>query len=103
MVKVILCTFLSLQIVLSSDFDTACLACHEKKNIPLKPIFFEYLLYYSSKSAILKATKEYLLHPTLQKRLYKKAPPYQHKISQKRLDKLLEEYWERYKVIGKIK
>ncbi len=103
MVRAIFAMILSAHMLFGTNFDRACLACHRKRAILLKPIFFEYLLYYSSKRGVLAATKAYLLHPDPKKRLYKKGPIYHHAFTPQELDSLLEEYWERYKVIGKIK
>ena len=85
-------------------FDKQCVPCHKKRGIDLKPIFFNYLLYHSSKRRVKKAMKEFLLHPDPKKSLLpKKNKIYRHRFDPKTLDKALDIYWDRYKVIGKIK
>ena len=86
----------------AQDFDKACMQCHKKLQIDLKKIYFDYLLEYSSKQATIKAMQNYLLHPTPTKQIYKKAEPFKHPFSAQRLKKLLQIYWDRYTVIGKI-
>ncbi len=86
-----------------SSFDQTCLPCHQKMNAPLKPIFFDYLLNYSSERRVKEAIKEFLLHPDPKKQLYKKQKLFIHTIDPQKLQKAIDEYWERYKVIGKIK
>ncbi len=87
----------------AQDFQKECMACHQRKGIDLKKIYFDYLLEYSSKRATIKAMQEYLLSPDPSKQLYIDAKPYKHKVDKKSLDKLLEIYWNRYTVIGKIR
>ena len=87
----------------AQDFQKECMACHKSKGIDLKKIYFDYLLEYSSKRATIKAMREYLPNPDPSKQLYIDAKPYRHKIDKKHLDKLLEIYWDRYTVIGKIR
>ena len=91
-------------LLFANEFDTKCEACHKKRHIPLKPIFFNYLLYHSSKRLVLKAMRDFLLHPDPKKSLLEKnMPPFKHKIGPKELENLLQIYWNRYKVIGKIR
>ncbi len=95
---------LLLSLILWADtFEQACVPCHQRRAVPLKPIFFDYLLYYSSERGVKKAMRDFLLHPDPKKRLYKKGPIHRHRFDPKTLQKALDEYWERYKVIGKIK
>ena len=90
-------------ILYGGTFEQACVPCHQKRGVPLKPIFFDYLLYYSSERGVKGAMREFLLHPDPKKRLYKKGPIHRHRFDPKTLQKALDEYWELYKVIGKIK
>ncbi len=97
---------LALALLLQANmFDKKCEACHNKMGLPLKEIFFNYLLYHSSESRVKKAMKEYLLHPDIKKSLLptKKKYLYKHKVNLNELDILLQIYWNKYKVIGKIR
>ena len=99
----VIATLLFALLCSAQDFQKECMACHKKKGIDLKKIYFDYLLEYSSKRATIKAMREYLLNPDPSKQLYIDAKPYRHEIDKKRLGKLLEIYWDRYTVIGKIR
>ncbi len=102
MVKIVFTLFLVL-LAFANPFDRKCVPCHRKRKLPLKPIFFDYLLYHSSERLVKKAMREYLLHPDPKKSLVVGVKPYKHKIDPKELQKALDIYWERYKVIGKLK
>ncbi len=103
MVKKLLIFCLAL-LLFANEFDKECETCHKKRLVPLKPIFFNYLLYHSSKRLVIQAMRDYLLHPDPKKSLVEKnMPPFKHQIPSKKLDRLLQIYWNRYKVIGKIK
>ena len=102
MAKKIALLFLCLALY-ADTFDRACVPCHQRRGVPLKPIFFDYLLYYSSERGVKGAMREFLLRPDPKKRLYKKGKLYRHRVDPDTLQKALDEYWERYKVIGKIK
>ena len=104
---------ISLMLVFSlhaaSVFESRCIPCHQKKHLSLKAIYFNYILYHSSKRLTLQAMKSYLIHPDPKKSLlpytlkkYYKGI-YKHNFDQKTLKNALEEYWTRYTVIGKIR
>jgi len=84
-------------------FDQKCENCHNRAALPLKPIFFDYLLHYSSERLVKEAMKEQLLHPDPKKSLVDKNNSYKHQIDPNEIDILLQIYWNRYKVIGKIR
>ena len=98
------CCFTLFAFAHTNIFDQKCVPCHQKRGVGLKPIFFNYLLYHSSERRVKKAMKEFLLHPDPKKSLLpKKGKIYRHHFDPKTLDKALDIYWDRYKVIGKIK
>ncbi|BCD67723.1 hypothetical protein [Nitratiruptor sp. YY09-18] len=102
MVKKLLLAFVFVELVMGANiFDRSCIPCHMRKRAPLKPIFFDYLLYYSSERAVKNAMVQNLLHPDkahiIEKRLYR------HRFREKTLRKALDIYWDRYKIFGKIK
>ncbi len=84
-------------------FDKKCETCHTQKALPLKKIFFDYLLHYSSEQLVKEAMKKQLLHPDNKKSLVDKNISYTHTIDPNEIDILLQIYWNRYKVIGKIR
>jgi len=48
---------------LTSDFETTCLACHKKQQIPNTLIYRRYLMKYSTSERIEKAMMQYMLAP----------------------------------------
>jgi len=48
---------------LTSDFETTCLACHKKQQIPNTLIYRRYLMKYSTSERIEKAMIQYMLAP----------------------------------------
>ncbi len=107
MVKKLIVVAIFISFVWGSVFEKSCVACHKRVHVGLKPIFFNYLLYHSSKKRVIKAMKAYLLHPDPKKRLtpkkFQRKRIFVHHFGSKTLDVALHEYWERYKVIGKIR
>ncbi|BCD60604.1 MULTISPECIES: hypothetical protein [unclassified Nitratiruptor] len=109
MAKIVFIFLIQIALFSQTLFDKRCIPCHQKKHIDLKAIYFNYILYHSSKSRTLKAIRKFLLHPDPKKSLlpydYKKRTKgvYKHKIKEKELEKALEIYWTRYTVIGKIR
>ena len=84
-------------------FEDRCVKCHQSMGKPLKPIFFDYLLHYSSERRVKEAMREQLLHPDPSRSILGKKEIYRHKVDPDELDILLQIYWNRYKVIGKIR
>ncbi len=103
MVKALLIALLTLSLGANDLFDKRCEHCHNHINLSLKKIFFNYLIYYSSERRVKKAMKEQLLHPNPKKSLVNKKNLYKHTVDPNELDLFLQNYWNRYKVIGKIK
>ncbi len=90
-------------------YEKNCLKCHKKLEVGIDKFFYRYLLVYSSKQKLKKALKEYLKRPTKQKSLLAdglirrfgvKKPS---KLSEKKLQKAIDEYWEKYNLKGKLK
>ncbi len=100
MAKIVLALLLS-TLLWANIFDRKCEACHRRLHKPLKKIFFNYLLYHSSERRVIKAMKQNILHPDKKHNISKNL--YKHSIKPNELDILLQIYWNRYKVIGKIK
>ena len=102
MVRSIVIVLLVAQLLASRDlFDRKCVPCHRRMHAPLKQIFFDYLLYYSSERATKEAMAQRLLHPDRFKPI--EGRRFKHRFREPTLKKALDIYWERYKVFGKIK
>jgi len=103
MAKLILAFLLSFPLYGQDLFTQRCVRCHQKIGLPLKKIFFEYLLYYSSERRVKEAMRKRLLDPSSQKSIFGSKPPYRHKVNPDEIDILLQIYWNRYKVIGRLR
>ena len=86
-----------------------CVACHHKLPVSLESFFFNYLLKYSSERRVKKALRDFITHPTAKKALaseevikrYGLMPP--TTLNDTDLRKVIDVYWDTYKVFGKIK
>lgn len=93
----------------SGAYEKNCVRCHRKLQVGIDKFFYRYLLTYSSKDETKKALKSYLKRPTKEKSLIAdglirrfgvKKPT---RLSDKRLNEAIDEYWEKYNLIGKLK
>ncbi|MRJ02261.1 MAG: hypothetical protein C6I05_02300 [Epsilonproteobacteria bacterium] len=80
-----------------------CGECHNRIQLPLKPLFFDYLLHYSSERGVKGAMREQLLNPDPERSLVKGRKIYRHQVDPDELEIILQIYWNRYKVIGRIR
>ncbi len=90
-------------------FDRRCVPCHRTLPMSLGEMFKKYLLVYSSERFVKQALANYLKHPDRDISLLPdlffdrydvKAPT---TLSDDALEKALDIYWQRYKVIGKLR
>lgn len=109
MVKKLIFIILLINISLSASiYEKNCLSCHKKLPITIDKYFYRYLLKYSSKSDVSKAMFEYLKNPSKDTTIMPEAfinrfgikKP--SSLSDKDLKNALDEYWEIYKVFGKL-
>ncbi len=93
----------------ASVYQKNCVGCHKKLPIKIDKFFYRYLLKYSSSIETKYAMKLYLqnpkkensiLNPALLKRFGVKKKT---TLSQKELEKAIDEYWDKYKIFGKLK
>ena len=93
----------------SSVYSENCVGCHKKISLSLEKLFYEYLLKYSSEIETKYAIKEYLSDPKkedsilLEEELEKYGVKKKSNLSPKDLKKAVDEYWDIYKVFGKLK
>jgi len=97
--------------VLYSDniFDKKCVPCHKDLPTSLQQMFMQYIKLYSSERNVKYVMKYYLKHPSKELSamsdlfvdVYGIKDP--TKLSDKELQKAIDIYWDRYKVIGKLK
>ncbi len=109
MVKSLLFALLVLSNLNASVYQKNCVACH--KNLPVKmdKFFYLYLLKYSSAIETKYAIKLYLQNPKKENSLLSQELLRKLKIkkrttlSKKELEDAIDEYWEKYKIFGKLK
>jgi len=106
--KFLLLIFLSF-FLNANIYEKNCVNCHKIYGPSLRKLFFDYLLIYSSEKRVKKAIFEYLKNPSVKKSVMNKeyikkfGIKKRSKLSKKELKKAIDIYWERYKVIGRIK
>ena len=92
-----------------NPFDRNCVPCHRKLPASLQDMFKRYLLAYSSENNLKAGVYHYLRYPNKDisvmdklflRRFGVKSPT---TLTEKELKEAVDIYWERYKVIGKIK
>jgi len=94
---------------LSANFKTNCVNCHTKNRVNLRQTFMSALLVYGSKKSFKTALFYYCKNPASMTSvmdewfLSEHKMPTSIKLNDKELDKMLEIYWERYKVRKKLK
>ncbi len=107
LVVLVLCGFA--QASSKNIYEKNCVRCHKRLQVGIDKFFYRYLLTYSSEKEVKKALKEYLKKPTKKKSLLAdglirrfgvKRPT---KLKDKKLDEAIKIYWEKYKLIGKLK
>jgi len=107
MVRVILVILFT--ITLNADFKVDCVVCHKSKGLSLRKTFMNALLVYGSEKNFKTALFYYCKNPVafnsvMDEELVKKFMPLNPiSLSDEKLKKLLDEYWEKYKVIGNLK
>ena len=93
----------------SNIYEKNCIPCHKKLPVSIDKFFFNYLLKYSSERKVKKALYNFLKKPTKKKSLASEELINQYGLMPKvviddnKLHKVIDIYWEKYKVFGKIK
>jgi hypothetical protein len=92
-----------------SSFERHCVTCHQEFPVSLQQIMLRYLVLYSSEQNVKGVMKLYLKNPmkelSAMSDLFIKTYGIKEKskLTDKELNEALEGYWERYKVLGKLK
>jgi len=90
-------------------FERNCVACHENLPSSLQEMFKRYLLVYSSENNVKAGIKHYLKYPSkdisTMSDLFIERYGIKKKtiLSEKELDDVIDIYWDKYKVFGKLK
>jgi len=95
-------------IVNAGSFERNCIPCHRQREVPLRQTFMNALLIYSGKENMKAGLFYFLRHPSIETSVMGKAYFRSHRLkapsrlSDKELYEALDEFWERYKVIGRL-
>ncbi len=90
-------------------FDRECVACHVREKVSLRKAFMNALLIYSGHENMKAGLKYFLRHPRRDSSVMGEVFLEKHPLKQPltlddaTLDRALELYWERYKVIGNLR
>ena len=102
-------SLLTLSLVGSDAYERNCVECHSRLPMSLQKMFMEYLSVYSGEKNTKAALKHFMRFPrkdtSLMSTLFLKNFVLKKplKISEKELNEAIDIYWERYKVIDKLR
>jgi len=110
MVKPILLTVLLASGLFSQDaYERYCVACHKELPTSLQRMFMRYLLVYGGENNVKAGLKHYLKYPlkeiSVMSDLFIDNYGIKKKttLNDRQIDKALDIYWEKFKVIDKLK
>ncbi len=92
-----------------SVYTQNCIACHKDIPVSIDKYFYRYLLKYSSEKKVKHSIKHYLQNPTQEKSVMADAfinrfgIKNKSKLNDKQLENAINEYWETFKIFGKLK
>ena len=105
--------FLSLFFLISSlhanIYEDNCVACHKRLPVSIDKYFYKYLLIYSGETDTKNAIINYLKVPVKETTVMSDSfisrfgVRQRTTLSEKQLQEAVDEYWQRYKVFGKLK
>ncbi len=96
-------------IVHASVYEKNCINCHKKIPVSIDKYFYRYLLKYSSETKVKNEIKIYIQKPSKEKTVMADAfinrfgIKQKTKLSEQQLNEAVNEYWEIYKIFGKLK
>lgn len=115
MVRILFISSLFLSLINAQDesieniYETNCVQCHKKLPVTIDKYFYRYLLKYSSESNVKNAMFKYLVKPSKNTTIMPEAfikrfgIKDKSKLSNEKLNKALDLYWQEYKVFGKLR
>ena len=110
MVKKVLVISLVISHLFATDiYEKNCMKCHRDLPVSLKEIFMDYLLVYGGEKNMKAGIKHYLKYPSKDISMMSKLFIMNYGIKEKtelldsELDRALDIYWDKFKIIGKLK
>ena len=107
--KTIVLVLLSVVLYSEDAYERNCVKCHEGLPTTLQRMFMNYIETYSSEKNVKIALKHYMRYPnkniSVMSDLFLKSFALKEPltISEEELEEAIDIYWEKYKVIGKLK
>jgi len=107
--KLIVAISVTLSLSGQDAYEHHCIQCHRELPMTLQRMFMEYLSVYSGENNTKAALKYFLRHPrkdtSVMSELFLKNFSIKEPlmISDQELNEAIDIYWEKYKVIGKLK
>jgi hypothetical protein len=107
--RLILVFLLATATFANSVYETNCVSCHAKIEVSIDKYFYRYLLKYSSEREVKAALKEYLNNPQKEKSVMPESfiarfgVKAKTTLNEAELEYAIDEYWQKYKVFGKLK
>jgi len=107
--KLIMVIIVTLSLYGQNAYEQHCVQCHRELPMTLQKMFMEYLSVYGGENNTKAALKYFLRHPrkdtSVMSELFLKNFSIKDPliISDKELNEAIDIYWEKYKVIGKLK
>ena len=93
----------------ASVYENSCVNCHKSMPVKIDKFFYRYLLKYSSEENLKTALIDYLKNPEKEKSMLQEGlinrfgVKKSTTLNDKDLKKAVDEYWDIYKVFGKLK
>ena len=110
--KIFLLFFLGVSIqgyAKESIYENNCMRCHKQMSLGMQKIFMRYLLKYSGETPVKSAIIDFLKNPNYFTSALRKDQITRYglktttTLSDKELEEAVDEYWEKYKIFGKLK
>ena len=107
--KLIILIFLITNVNSDNSYESNCVKCHRGLPISLQRIFMKYLLVYGGEKNMKAGLKHYLKYPSrdisVMSYLFIRNYGIKSKttLSDNKLDEILDIYWDKFKIFGKLK
>jgi hypothetical protein len=108
MVKFVICLLFVCLNIEAGIYEKNCVTCHKKMPVKIDKFFYRYLLKYSSEKSVKASLFNYLKNPTKEKSILPEGllnrfgVKDKTTLDDKALKEAIDEYWDKYKVFGKL-
>ncbi|RLA67846.1 MAG: hypothetical protein DRQ78_02100 [Epsilonproteobacteria bacterium] len=109
MVRILLLTLLLYSSIFADNtYERNCVSCHKHLPVSLEKMFMQYILVYGDEKNVKAGLKHYLKYPikdiSLMSNLFISNYGIKTKstLSDEEIDEILEIYWDKFKIFGKL-